>query len=158
MTKEAASEPTRTVDLAALVESLCEDLAEVGREVSFAGPGEKTPYACRPLSLKRAIRNLVENAVTYGKRAHVALHVSPELFEIAIEDQGPGIAEADFERVFAPFVRLEASRSQETGGIGLGMAIARSIVRGHGGDVWRANRAGGGLRVAVRLPRAARPA
>ena len=71
-----------------------------------------------------------------------------------IDDDGPGIPEADFERVFAPFVRLEELRSQETGGIGLGMAIARSIVRGHGGDITLANREGGGLRVTLHLPRA----
>ena len=74
--------------------------------------------------------------------------------QITIDDDGPGIPEADFERAFAPFVRLEESRSRETGGIGLGMAIARSIVRGHGGDITLANRAEGGLRVTLHLPRA----
>ena len=73
-----------------------------------------------------------------------------------IEDDGPGIPEADFERVFAPFVRLEESRNPETGGVGLGMAISRSIVRGHGGDITLANRPGAhgpaGLRVTIRLP------
>ena len=69
-----------------------------------------------------------------------------------IEDDGPGIPEEECERVFEPFVRLEDSRSQETGGIGLGLAIARSIVRGHGGDIELANRAEGGLRVTVLLP------
>jgi signal transduction histidine kinase len=107
------------------------------------------------VSLKRAIRNLVENAVAYGERARVALEVTGDGFEIVIDDDGPGIPEADFERVFAPFVRLEESRSQETGGIGLGMAIARSIVRGHGGDITLANRPGGGLRAIIHLPRAA---
>jgi signal transduction histidine kinase len=71
-----------------------------------------------------------------------------------VEDDGPGIPEAEFERVFAPFVRLEESRSPETGGIGLGMAIARSIVRGHGGDITLANRQDGGLRAVIHLPRA----
>ncbi|MCE3250691.1 MAG: histidine kinase [Geminicoccaceae bacterium] len=71
---------------------------------------------------------------------------------MVIDDDGPGISESEFERVFAPFVRLEGSRSPETGGIGLGMAIARSIVRGHGGEITLHNRREGGLRVAVRLP------
>jgi signal transduction histidine kinase len=110
------------------------------------------PYPCRPLSLKRAVRNLVENAVAYGKRARVALDRTGDASEITIDDDGPGIPEADFERVFAPFVRLEESRSQETGGIGLGMAIARSIARGHGGDITLANRPGGGLRATIHLP------
>jgi signal transduction histidine kinase len=153
--EEAAREETRTVDLGALLESLCEDLAEMGMDVAFAG-ADKTPYPCRPLSLKRAVRNLVENAVAYGERARVALERTGDAFEIVIDDDGPGIPEADFERVFPPFVRLEESRSRETGGIGLGMAIARSIARGHGGDITLANRAGGGLRAIIHLPRAER--
>jgi signal transduction histidine kinase len=153
--EEATREDTRTVDLSALVESLCLDLADMGMDVAFAGPG-KMPYDCRPLGLKRAVRNLVENAVCYGQRARVVLAAAPDELEIVIDDDGPGIPESDFERVFAPFVRLEESRSRETGGIGLGMAIARSIVRGHGGDIALANRDDGGLRVTVRLPRTER--
>ena len=151
--EEAAREDTRTVDLGALIESLCDDLAEMGMDVVFAG-ADKTPYPCRPVGLKRAIRNLVENAVAYGERARVALERGPDEFAIVIDDDGGGIPEADFERVFAPFVRLEESRSRETGGIGLGMAIARSIVRGHGGDITLANRTDGGLRAIIHLPHA----
>ena len=153
--EEATREETRTVDLAALVESLCDDLAEMGLAVDFAGAG-RTPYACRPDSLKRAVRNLIENAVAYGQQARVALERAAEELRIVIEDKGPGIPEADFERVFAPFVRLEDSRSRDTGGIGLGMAIARTIVRGHGGDITLENRADCGLRAIIRLPQAAR--
>jgi signal transduction histidine kinase len=149
--EEAAAEDTRTVDLAALVDSLCADLADLGQDVTFSGP-ERAPYACRPVSLKRALRNLIENAVIYGVRARVTLERAPGALAVVIEDDGPGIPEAEFERVFAPFVRLEESRSPETGGIGLGMAIARSIVRGHGGEITLHNRPEGGLRVAVRLP------
>jgi signal transduction histidine kinase len=149
--EEAAAEDTRTVDLAALVDSVCADLADLGQDVTFGGL-ERAPYACRPVSLKRAVRNLVENAVAYGERARVTLEQTAGSFRIVIEDDGPGIPEAEFERVFAPFVRLEESRSPETGGIGLGMAIARSIVRGHGGDITLMNRPEGGLRVLVRLP------
>ena len=122
----------------------------------FAGAA-RSHYVGRPSSLKRALRNLTENAVTYGKRARVALEAGPQEWRIVIDDDGPGIAEADFERVFAPFVRLEESRNPETGGVGLGMAISRSIVRGHGGDITLENRAGPhdttGLRAVVRLPR-----
>jgi signal transduction histidine kinase len=151
--EEAAAEDTRTVDLAALVDSVCADLADLGQDVAFAGP-ERAPYACRPVSLKRAVRNLIENAVAYGERARVTLEPVADSFRIVIEDDGPGIPEAEFERAFAPFVRLEESRSPETGGIGLGMAIARSIVRGHGGDITLANRQVGGLRAVIHLPRA----
>ncbi len=151
--EEARREDTRTVDLAALVESLCEDLRDLDMEVTYSGP-QSLLYPCRSVSLKRALRNLIENAVTYGRRALVTLAPADQGVQITIDDDGPGIAEADFERAFAPFVRLEESRSQETGGIGLGMAIARSIVRGHGGDIMLANREGGGLRVTLHLPRA----
>ena len=149
--EEAAAEDTRTVDVAALVDSVCADLADLGQDVTFRGP-ERAPYACRPVSLKRALRNLIENAVIYGARARVTLEQGPDALAVVIDDDGPGIPEAEFERVFAPFVRLEESRSPETGGIGLGMAIARSIVRGHGGEITLHNRPEGGLRVAVRLP------
>jgi signal transduction histidine kinase len=151
--EEARREDTRTVDLAALVDSLCQDLRDLDMDVAYSGPPSLL-YPCRSVSLKRALRNLIENAVAYGSRARVSLTGADQEVRITIDDDGPGISERDFERVFAPFVRLEESRSQETGGIGLGMAIARSIVRGHGGDITLANRAGGGLRVALHLPRA----
>jgi signal transduction histidine kinase len=150
--EEARREDTRTVDLAALVESLCEDLNDLRMDVTYSGPPTLL-YPCRSTSLKRALRNLIENAVTYGGRARVALEQTAGEVRVMIDDEGPGIPEADFERVFAPFVRLEESRSQETGGIGLGMSIARSIVRGHGGDVTLANRSEGGLRVTLYLPK-----
>jgi signal transduction histidine kinase len=149
---EATQEETRLLDLDALVESVCDDLSDTGKDVTFSGPG-KTPYRCRSVSLKRAFSNLIENAVTYGQQARVTLTEEREALHITIDDDGPGIAASDMERVFEPFVRLETSRSRDTGGVGLGMAIARSIVRGHGGDITLENRQAGGLRVLVRLPR-----
>jgi signal transduction histidine kinase len=154
--EEAAAEATRVVDLAALIESTAADLADLGASVAFAGPG-KTAYACRPVALRRALRNLLENAVRYGGRTRVRLEQQGRELRIVVEDDGPGIPEGQFERVFEPFVRLEDSRSPETGGIGLGLAIARSIVRGHGGDIRLANQAQGGLVVVVTLPSAAHP-
>jgi signal transduction histidine kinase len=106
------------------------------------------------VSLKRALRNLVENAVVYGQRARVMLHATPDIVGITIDDDGPGIAAPDMARVFEPFVRVETSRSRDTGGLGLGMAIARSIVRGQGGEITLANRREGGLRVSIQLPQA----
>jgi signal transduction histidine kinase len=125
-------------------------------DVTYSGPPSLL-YPCRSVSLKRAVRNLVENAVLYGARARVALEQTATDVRVIIDDDGLGIPEADFERVFAPFVRLEESRSPETGGIGLGMAIARSIARGHGGDITLANRAEGGLRATLHLPRVGPP-
>jgi signal transduction histidine kinase len=150
--EESAREETRLVDLAALVGSLCDDLAEIGMEVTFAG-AEKVQLSCRPVALRRALRNIIENAVAYGHRARVSLEATPRDFVIRVEDDGPGIPEEDHERVFGPFVRLEESRSRETGGIGIGMAIARSILRAHGGDITLTNRPEGGLRATLRLPR-----
>ncbi len=150
--EEATREETRPVDLSALVDSLCDDLAELGMEVTFAEVG-RAPLSCRPVSLKRALRNMIENAAAYGHRARVALEESAGEFAVVIDDDGPGIPEEDRERVFGPFVRLEESRSRETGGIGIGMAIARSIIRAHGGDIVLVNRPEGGLRATVRLPK-----
>jgi signal transduction histidine kinase len=154
--EEAAQEDTRAVDLAALIDSVCADLADMGQDVTFAGAA-RSHYLGRPSSLKRALRNLIENAVTYGQRARVALEEGRDEWRVVIDDDGPGIPEADVERVFAPFVRLEESRNPETGGVGLGMAISRSIVRGHGGDIALHNRQGEhgieGLRVTIRLPK-----
>lgn len=152
--EEAAQEDTRTVDLRALAGSLCDDLADIGQDVSFED-GPALPWPCRPVALRRALRNLVENAVRYGERARVRV-VRPARGGVAIEvdDDGPGIAEGEMETVFQPFVRLERSRSSETGGIGLGLAIARSIARSHGGDITLTNREGGGLRAVLYLPAA----
>ena len=101
---------------------------------------------------RRALRNLLENAAAYGALATARIDRDGSGVRVVIEDEGPGIPEDDLERVFEPFVRLEASRSRDTGGSGLGLAIARSIVRGHGGDVHLENRAEGGLRATVALP------
>jgi signal transduction histidine kinase len=150
--EDAVREDTRLLDLDALVQSVCDDLSDARKDVAFCGPG-KLPYRGRAMSRKRALRNLVENAVTYGQRARVTLTAAHDALQITIDDDGPGIAAPDQERVFEPFVRLEASRSRDTGGVGLGMAIARSIVREHGGEITLANRPQGGLRVTVHVPK-----
>jgi len=151
--EEAAGEPTRLVDLMALAESLSSDLADLSWDVACED-GPRVPYRCRPASLRRAIRNLIENAVRYGERARVSVHVGRESIDIAVEDDGPGIPPGEVDRVFAPFVRLERSRSRATGGVGLGLSVARTIARSHGGDVILRNRSEGGLRAVIRLPQA----
>jgi signal transduction histidine kinase len=149
--EDAMREDTRTVDLAALVETVVCDIQDHGCEAAFDGPA-RLAYACRPTAMKRAVRNLVDNAIAYGDRARVRLGIEGGTVVLTIEDDGPGIPDDARERVFEPFVRLEESRSRETGGTGLGLAIARTIVRGHGGDIVLSNRAEGGLRVRVTLP------
>lgn len=148
---EATVEETRTVDLNALVGSLCDDLAEMQQPVVYRDR-EKTTYRCRPDSLRRAIRNIIENAVRYGGEARVDLHHDNHSINIVVEDNGPGIPDSVHEKVFAPFYRLEASRNRETGGVGLGLAIARTIVRHHGGDIMLSN-GNPSFRVLISLPK-----
>jgi len=150
--EEAIVEPTRVVDLNALIETVCADQADMQRDVAYEEYG-RLPYRCRPHSLTRAVRNLVENAVVHGHSARVRMNGPDDAVWITIEDEGPGIQDLDMARVFQPFVRLDESRGQETGGIGLGLAIARSIVRGHGGDILLQNRTEGGLAATIQLPR-----
>lgn len=153
----AGGKSRRQVDLSALVESLCADLDELGEPVSWAGH-DPAPLECRSNEIRRAVRNLIENAVSYGKKADVALQETPEAYEIVVEDEGPGIPEQDRGRVFEPFVRLEGSRNADTGGSGLGLTLVKAIAEGHGGTVVLEDRPGGGLRVRMRLPREAKHA
>lgn len=153
VSQDTSSEPTRTIDLTALVESVCDDLAEIGYPVRFV-PGERQDYRCRPEGLKRVLRNLIENAVRYAGGADVRLVTDEKGVTIFVEDEGPGIPFGDLEEVFTPFFRLEESRSRETGGIGLGLSIARAIARQHGGDIVLTQR-DPGLRAALVLPQAA---
>lgn len=148
---DAASEPRLRLDLAVMVQGMVEDMEDLGAPCTYSGP-ETLVIEARPAALKRAIGNLMDNAAKYGHCARLALSQGNGEVHLTINDDGPGIPKADFERVFAPFVRLETSRSRETGGSGLGLAIARAAIRAHGGDITLANRPEGGLRVTVSLP------
>ena len=148
---DAASEPARSIDLSALIESLADDMSAIGSEVTFSG-ADRLAYVCRPTALRRVVSNVAENAVRYGHRARISLEQDNGGPVIRIDDDGPGIPADSAEDVFKPFVRLEASRSRETGGVGLGLAIARSIVLAHGGEISLTIRPEGGLRVEIRLP------
>jgi len=149
--EEAAQEKTRLVDVGALISTVCADLSDTGFRVECADTGSFT-IRCRPTGLKRAFRNILENAVAYGRQARVFVEHRRGDVAVVIEDDGPGIPVGEMERVFSPFVRLENSRNTDTGGVGLGLAIARSIVRSHGGDITLKNRPKGGLRVTIILP------
>ena len=148
---DGSGEPARSVDVAALADSLCADMAEVGGDVSYASD-VSLACVCRAAELRRALRNLIENALRYGAEARVSAEAAGGMAAIHVDDDGPGIPNGELERVFEPFARLEHSRSAETGGYGLGLAIARLIVRGHGGDVTLVNRVGGGLRATLTVP------
>lgn len=145
-------QPTEETDLAALLSDLARDLSQTGPAVTLARLDPVT-LPLRRTPMRRALRNLIENAQRYGEGAELSLQRTAEGVEIVIDDHGPGIPEADLDRVFTPFTRLEASRSRETGGVGLGLSIAQAIIRAHGGKVRLSNRDGGGLRAVVTLPR-----
>jgi signal transduction histidine kinase len=149
----AQPEPRETIDLISLLETLCDDMP--GASLAAADLPPRLPCAAEPVALKRGIANLIDNAVRYGGCARVSLAVDGEAARIAVDDDGPGIAAADMESVFRPFRRLETSRNRETGGTGLGLTIARSVARAHGGDVALSMRPGGGMRAEFVLPLAA---
>lgn len=145
--QEAAQE----VDLARLLADLVGD-AEAGPGSATLNAPQPVLATVRPTSLKRALRNLIDNALRYGDAARVTLTREQGKAVITVADNGPGLPEDQLEKVFEPFVRLERSRSRDTGGVGLGLAIARTIVQAHGGDVTLRNRPEGGLEATLRLP------
>jgi signal transduction histidine kinase len=151
----ATDEPLFPVDLASLVRTVADEAADLrpdlASHVDVTGP-DHLAVPVRPMALKRALANLVGNALKYGGAAHIALGARPPVVTVTIEDDGPGLAPEEIERVFQPFYRVETSRNRETGGTGLGLPIARNILRAHGGDVTLANRPGGGLRATITLP------
>ncbi|WP_051381416.1 ATP-binding protein [Paraburkholderia mimosarum] len=145
-------EPLRAVDINALVETIAADAGELGVSVTVEGRAG-APYTARSLALRRCLENLVGNAAKYGGSAHIAISDREQVLEIAVVDDGPGIPQEELEAVFEPFYRIEPSRNRDTGGSGLGLTIARSIARAHGGDLTLRNRPAGGLEAVVRLPR-----
>ena len=148
---DASDQESEFFDLAILIETVAADHRVLGRDVVVGGPPH-IPFHGRAMALRRALDNLVENAVQYGGRARITLEADKADLRIIIDDDGPGIPVDQVEEMFAPFAKLETSRSEETGGTGLGLAIARSAIRAHGGDIVMANRPEGGLRVSVTLP------
>ncbi len=150
--EDATKEATETTDLAVLISEVVASRKDMGHHIRWSGIPESgvsgCPYPCRPASIKRAVSNLLDNAICYGGAAEIALEGST----IVVRDNGPGIPDDRLDYVFEPFARLEESRNAETGGTGLGLAIARSIARNHGGDVILTNRQAGGLEARLALP------
>jgi signal transduction histidine kinase len=149
---QEVGEPVQPVDVTALLESLQADMAEIGGPVRIEG-NARALFPGRPQAMKRCLANLIENAVKYGKSAVVAIDDNDSRLEIRIRDEGPGLPQAELEKVFEPFYRVESSRSRETGGTGLGLTIARSVAEAHGGSLVLSNRAGGGLEARLILLR-----
>jgi signal transduction histidine kinase len=143
------AEPAAEVDLAVLLGDL---VGDIGGDRATLAASQPLPATIRPQALNRALRNLIDNAVRYGGVAKVTLTQEPGMAVITIADKGPGLPDDQLEAVFEPFVRLEGSRSRDTGGVGLGLAIARTIIQAHGGTVLLRNAVDGGLEAVVRLP------
>ena len=148
----AAGEPMAPLDLQALVQSLADDEADCGHAVQVAG--RAGPLPAQAGALRRCIANLIGNAVRYGGGAEVTLADDGARVRIAVRDHGPGLPEAELDRVFEPFYRAEGSRNRAHGGVGLGLSIARDIAERHGGSLQLHNAEGGGLRAMLVLPRA----
>jgi len=147
----AADEPLARIDFDELSRKLVDDYAQLGQALRVEGGA--APIEARPHALRRALVNVIDNAFKYGR--DVVLQVEEGRGEVLLNvlDRGPGIPREELEKVLYPFYRVEGSRSRETGGAGLGLAIAKDIVEGHGGALEIANRADGGLRVSFRMPR-----
>lgn len=145
-------EELHRVDLNALLASLSDDYHDAGEKVAYED-GESVIVLCRRVSLRRALRNLIDNGLKYGGAVDISLVADVGAVCVCVDDQGPGIPEEDLREVLKPFVRLETSRSKETGGSGLGLSIAQSIIQAHGAELDLHNRESGGLRVSFKLPR-----
>jgi len=150
---EATSEADIRFDLAAVLQSQCDAAADSGSKATYLGP-DKLTYTGRAVALMRAFQNLIDNAIKYGGRADIVVERDAQSVIVHVDDAGPGIPEAERQRVFEPFYRIEGSRNRETGGVGLGLAVVRSVVTAHGGEISFAS--GGpendGFRVTVILP------
>lgn len=139
------------LELRSLLESIADNMSDTGHAVAVM-PGEPIILSGNPIALRSMFANLLDNAVKYGARAHVIAQVDSGRAVVAIDDEGPGLAETELAQVFEPFYRAERSRNRDTGGTGLGLAVVRSIAHLHGGEVYLKNRTEGGLRAIVRLP------
>jgi signal transduction histidine kinase len=149
--QNANPEPRQRVDLFELMQAVCADIPQA--KLSTESPPAPVLIDAQPVALRRGFTNLIDNAVRYGDEARITLGSDDRNIIVTIDDNGPGIPEEQIDRVFRPFYRLDSSRSRDTGGTGLGLAVARTVFRAHGGDVLLANRNGQGLRATVTLPR-----
>jgi len=149
---ESRLEPHSGVDLAALLISLCDTVSDAGGRALYDGP-DHAELPCQPIAVRRAFANLIDNACKYGFEAHVQLRESADAIEVTVTDRGAGIPADQIATAFLPFRRLEGSRNRESGGVGLGLTIARDVVHGHGGSITLEPAGSGGLLVRVRLPK-----
>lgn len=145
--REAAVE----TDLRDLLEDVVTGARRAGAAIDLRIETEAR-VAVQEIALRRCLTNLIDNAIRYGSQVWVRCRRRGDRIEIDVDDDGPGVPEAERERIFRPFYRLDPSRNQETGGIGLGLAVARDIIHGHGGDIRLTDSPEGGLGVRLALP------
>lgn len=148
-------EPIERIDVAAMVETLVDDSYDRGHDVIYDGPAH-LEITARPMSLRRALSNLIENALHYAGNAEVSLRAEEQHVALTVQDNGAGIDEGSLQDVLQPFVRLDEARSRDTPGMGLGLAIVDQIVRAEGGEFKLLNRPEGGARAVIHLPITAR--
>lgn len=139
------------LELTSLLESIADEMAETGLDV-VTEPGPSVVVEGDPIGLRRLITNLLDNAVKFGERARARVYREAGAAVIEVDDDGPGLPDSECEQVFMPFHRAERSRSRETGGAGLGLAVVRSVARAHGGDASLFNLPPGGMRARAFVP------
>ena len=146
-----SKEPVQTMDIAILVQDMVEDYAETGAPVSLSS-FVKGPVACRPVLFRRALRNLIDNAVSYGERARLSVTRANGEVLVRVEDDGPGMSAEALASAADPFYRGDASRNRTTGGAGLGLTLADAIAKAHGGSLALENRTPRGFAATIKLP------
>jgi len=146
-----SKEPVQTMDVSILVEDMVEDYSETGAPVSLTAT-EKAPVACRPVLFRRALRNLIDNAIAYGGVARLTVSRSGSDVFVKVEDDGPGMSAEALGSAADPFYRGDASRNRTTGGAGLGLTLAEAIAKAHGGALVLTNRTPNGLSASIKLP------
>jgi protein-histidine pros-kinase len=153
----ADAEERVLLDMDSLVRSIAHDCQDCGQDVQLLPCVSVTPMRVQPSAMRRCISNVVENAVRYGQRARIGMEEWGGVLRITVLDDGPGIPDAEQERVLAPFYRLEGSRNRNSGGVGLGLATTHDVARRHGGSIVLRNQPDGGLAACITLPYAAAP-
>ena len=149
--EESNADKKVKLDLNSLLQTLCDDMIAIGFDVEYESHSKRIPFHGRPLALKRALTNVIQNAVKYGEKAHVTVSHQHHSIKIVIQDEGPGIPDTEIKKVFEPFYRLERSRSRDFAGAGLGLSITREIIHSHQGDIDLKNRKEKGLTVTIRF-------
>ncbi len=149
---EKQEEAMERVDIAALLQTLCDDRVDAGATIEYEGP-RRCVLRCRPTAIHRTFMNLIENAAKYSDYSLVHLREGENDVVVTVADSGPGIPEAELEAVLRPFYRVDTARAPDTGGLGMGLHVANRVVQDHGGRLILRNRRPRGLEVQVHLPK-----